>query len=71
MTLRCQRLTNHIGHKEHSSQKVLATLSIVLGETHIVASTNMSDLATFQELAACLKGKVTFGGFHFEGNTLN
>jgi hypothetical protein len=24
-----------------------------------------------RELAACLKGKFTFGGFHFEGNTLN
>ncbi len=28
-----------------SGQKVLATFAIVLGKTHIVASTNMSDLA--------------------------
>jgi hypothetical protein len=26
---------------------------------------------TYQELTDCLKGKFTFGGFHFEGNTLN
>ncbi|SRR6266446_3707448 len=41
-----------------SGQKVLATFSIVLGKTHIVASTNMSDFTNLSGLSQVIANQI-------------